>query len=150
LTGHSQAELANDLAALLDGQGEPNDDGVPGKHPSRIRTWLVGDTAETWHNYQKAALFLRLQLEEGHLAAFVRDPAGDGELSPLVAEDWLPWTPKDRLASDFLEKGNYGIRGVDGARFCAQLQYAVIRRATFDAWIKEQLLYPSNPSNAMP
>jgi hypothetical protein len=63
---------------------------------------------------------------------------------PLLPGDWLPWTPKDRLASDFLEKGNYGVRGADGARFYAQLQYAVVRRATFDAWIKEQLLYPSN------
>jgi hypothetical protein len=142
-TGHWKAELANDLAAMLKPPDEPNEDGLPERYPPEVRAWHVGDSAEVWHNHQKAALFLRLQMEEGRPATYVRDPS-DGELLPLLPEDWLPWTPKDRLAGDFLETGNYGVRGADGTRFYAQLQDAVVHRATFDAWVKEQLLYPPN------
>lgn len=142
-TGHWKAELANDLAALLKPTDEPNDDGLPERYSTEVTAWHYGDNADVWHNYQKAALFLRLQMEEGLLATNVRDP-NDGQLLPLHPDDWLQSAPKDRLAGDFLEKANYGVRGADGSRFYAQLRYAVVHRATFDEWIKEQLLYPPN------
>jgi hypothetical protein len=142
-TGHWKAELASDLASLLKPPDEPNDDGLPERYPPEIRSWLIEDDVDVWHNYQKAALFLRLQMEEGRLATYVRDP-GDGQLLPLLSEDWLPWTPEDRLSGDFLTTGNYGVRGADGTRFYAQLYHAVVYRVTFDAWIREQLLYPPN------
>jgi hypothetical protein len=142
-TGHWKAELGSDLDALLKPPDEPNDDGFPERYPPEVRAWHVGDSADVWHNYQKAALFLWLQMEEGRLATYVRDP-NDGQLLPLLPEDWLPWTPKDRLSGDFLKTANYGVHGADGTRFYAQMQYAVVYRATFDALVKEQLLYPPN------
>jgi hypothetical protein len=84
-------------------------------------------------------------MEEGRLPVYVRDPA-DGRLSPLLPDDWLPWTPKDWLAGDFLETGNYGVRGADGTRFYAQMKHAIVYRKDFDAWLIKHLLYPSERS----
>lgn len=144
-TGPWKAELAKDLAALLKPPGEPNDDGLPERYPPEVRAWQYGDCADVWHNYQKAALLLRLQMEEGRLPVYVRDP-GDGQLLPLLPEDWLPWAPKDLLAGDFLETGNYGVRGADGTRFYAQMLHAIVYRKDFDAWLIKHLLYPSERS----
>ena len=144
-TGPWKAELAQDLAALLKPPGEPNDDGLPERYPPDVRAWHYGDSADVWHNFQKAALFLRLEMEEGRLPAYVRDP-GDGQLLPLLPEDWLPWAPKDLLAGDFLETGNYGVRGADGTRFYAQMMHAIVYRKDFDAWLIKHLLYPSERS----
>jgi hypothetical protein len=145
-TGHWQAELANDLALLLKPLDEPNDDGVPERYSTAVRAWHVGDSAEVWHNFQKAVLFLRLQMEEGRLPVYVRDPVDDGQLLPLHPEDWLPWAPKDRLSGDFLETGNYGVRGADGSRFYAQMKHALVYRRNFDAWLIKHLLYSSERS----
>lgn len=141
-TGHWKAELANDLASLLKPPDEPNDHGLPERYPPEVRAWHYGDSADVWHNCQKAALFLRLQMEEGHLPVHVRDPSED-KLLPLLPEDWLPWAPKDRLEGDFLTSGNYGVRGSDGSRFYAQLSYALVYRKDFDQWLVSRLLNPS-------
>ncbi|PIT03968.1 hypothetical protein TSA1_26745 [Bradyrhizobium nitroreducens] len=141
-TDHWQTELAKDLASLLKPTDQANEDGLPDKYPPPVRAWHNGDSAAVWHNYKKAALFLRLHMEQGHLPLHVRDPAED-RLLPLLPEDWLPWTPKDRLADDFLQTGNYGVRGRDGSRFYAQLEYALIYRKEFDQWLINHLLYPS-------
>lgn len=139
-TGPWKAELAKDLAALLKPPGEPNDDGLPERYPPEVRAWHYGDSADVWHNYQKAALFLRLQMAEGRLPVYVRDPVNE-QLLPLLPEDWLPWTPKDPLSGEFLD-GNYGVRGADGTRFYAQMTYALVYRRNFDEWLIKHLLYP--------
>jgi len=144
---HWQAELSNELASLSKPPDEANEDGLPDRHPRAVRAWHNADSAAAWHNCQKAALFLRLHMEQGHLPLHVRDPAED-RLLPLPPEDWLPWTPKDRLAGDFLQTGNYGVRGRDGSRFYAQLGYALIYRKEFDQWLINHLLYPSTRSRA--
>jgi len=145
-TGPWKAELAKDLASLMKPPNEPNDDELPEKYPPEVRAWQYGDSANVWHNYQKAVLFLRLQMEEGHLPVYVKDPAGDEQLLPLRPEDWLPWTPKDRLSDNFLDAGNYGVLGADGNRFYAQMKHALVYRRDFDAWLINYLLYPSTKS----
>jgi hypothetical protein len=143
-TGPWKAELAKDLAALLKPADEPNDDGLAERYSPEVRAWHYGDSANVWHNYQKAALFLRLQMEEGHLPVYARDPENE-QLLRLLPEDWLPWTPKDPLSGEFLD-GNYGVRGADGTRFYAQMTYALVYREDFDAWLIKHLLYPSERS----
>ena len=80
-TGHRKAELATDLAALLKPPDAPSDDGLPERYPPEVRTWQHEDSADVWHNYQKAALFLRLQMEEGRPPLYVKDPS-EGQLLP--------------------------------------------------------------------
>lgn len=143
-TGHWEAELAQDLASLLKPPDEPNGEGLVERYPPEVRAWHYGDSAVVWHNCQKAALFLRLQMQEGNLPVHVRDPAED-KLLPLLPEDWLRWTPEDRLAGDFLN-GNYGVRGADGTRFYAQMKHALVYRNDFDAWLIKHLLYPVEKS----
>jgi len=96
-----KAELAKDLAALLKSPEGPNDnaDGPVDKYPPEIRAWHYNDDAELWHNFQKASLFLRLEMEKKRLRVYVRD-RGDGQLLRLLPEDWRRWAPTDRLSGE--------------------------------------------------
>src|SRR5437879_7668857 len=89
--------------------------------------------------------FFGCKWRRGAPPVYVKDP-GEGQLLPLLPEDWLPWAPKDPLAGDFLETGNYGVRGAYGTRFYAQMKHALVYRKDFDAWLIKHLLYPSERS----
>ena len=78
-TGHWKPELATDLAALLKPPDEPNDNGLPERYPPEVRAWQHEESADVWHNYQKAALFLRLQMEEGRPARLCQEVRGSSQ-----------------------------------------------------------------------
>jgi hypothetical protein len=108
---------------------------------------LDDETLESWHLQQKAALFLRLETEEGRLPVFVRDPATKERLR-LHPEDWTRFSPKAYVPvggrDHFILDGNYGVIGSDGARFYAQLSSAFVDCQEIKILINKRLIRSHN------
>jgi hypothetical protein len=96
---------------------------------------LDDETRQAWHVQQKAALFLRLEMEAKRLHVFVRDPATKERLR-LHPKDWTPLSPNKYVPAsgndNFIIDGDYGVIGSDGTRFCARL--GKLERVALVAW----------------
>src|SRR5258708_1015171 len=101
------------------------------------------ETLEGWHLQQKAALFLRLEMENGRLQVYVRDPATEKAL-PLRPKDWMRFSPETYIPvggnDNFILDGNYGVIGADGTRFYAQLSSAFVDHQKIKTLINKRLI----------
>jgi hypothetical protein len=108
---------------------------------------LDDEALESWHLQQKAALFLRLEMEKGRFPVFVRDPATK-EVLRLNPEDWMRFSPKTYIPvggrDNFIMDGNYGVIGSDGTRFYAQLSSAFVDRQGIKTLINKRLIRSHN------
>jgi hypothetical protein len=108
---------------------------------------LDDETRETWHLQQKAALFLRLEMEAERLPVFVRDPATKGRLR-LHPDDWMRFSPQQYIPTsgndNFILDGDYGVIGSDGTRFYAQLSSAFVDIQSIKALLNKRLLRSHN------
>jgi hypothetical protein len=108
---------------------------------------LDGETLESWHLQQKAALFLRLEMEKGRLHVYVRDPVTK-EVLRLRSEDWMRFSPKIYIPiggdDNFILDGNYGVIGADGTRFYAELSSAFVDRQEIKILINKRLIRSHN------
>ena len=108
---------------------------------------LDDETREGWHTQQKANLFLRLEMEEGRLHVYVREPFTK-EVLPLRPEDWMRFSPIAYIPSvgsdHFISDGHYGVIGADGSRFYAPLSRAFVYRQEIKRFLNQRLIRSHN------
>jgi hypothetical protein len=108
---------------------------------------LDDETLEGCHLQQKAALFLRLEMETERLKAYVRDPATEKAIA-LRPEDWMQFSPQPYIPAgddgNFIFDGHYGVTGADGTRFYAELSSAFVNRHQIKVLINRRLVRSHN------
>lgn len=112
---------------------------------------LDDETREGWHLQQKAALFLRLEMEAERLPVFVRDPVSKERLR-LRPDDWARFSPRAYIPAagddQFLD-GDYGVVGSDGTRFYAELSSAFVDVRSIKALLNKRLVRSHNEARQM-
>jgi hypothetical protein len=108
---------------------------------------LDDETREAWHLQQKAALFLRLEMEAERLPVFVRDPVTKERLR-LRPDDWTRFSPNKYIPAggndNFILDGDYGVIGSDGTRFYARLSSAFVDIQSIKTLLNKRLLRSHN------
>ena len=104
------------------------------------------ETADWWHTWKEANLFLRRELEAGHLTALIWDPRA-GEALRVSRNGWVParWCKPPAyipsgIWSDFVHPQDYDQLGPDGTLIDGMLRRVFFRRKAFTEWMKQRLI----------
>jgi hypothetical protein len=102
---------------------------------AELRSWLQSGKV--------ANLFFRLQLEEGDLTAYARDPR-DGAIFRIGQDGWVPdrWREKpgyvpSQIWTNFIHHKDYEDAGPPGTKIDGAAQPVFLWTSEFDDWLKK-------------